>query len=64
MKTKILTQITARMTEKNIGKSELSKAIGISRISLWRHLNGKTEIPLNVLIKICEVLELEIIVKS
>ena len=52
------------MTEKNIGKTELSKAIGISRISLWRHLNSKTEIPLNVLIKICDVLELEIIVKS
>ena len=60
MKTKILTQITSRMTEKNIGKSELSKAVGIGRTTLWRYLENKKDIPLETFLKICEVLEIKL----
>ena len=51
------------MTEKNIGKAELAKAVGIGRTSLWRYLKGEKEITLGTFLKICEVLELEIIIK-
>ena len=60
MKTKILTQITDRMTESNIGKTELAKQLNISRTTLWRYLENKKDIPLETFLKICEVLELEI----
>ena len=60
MKTKILTQITDRMTERNIGKTELAKQLNISRTTLWRYLENKKDIPLETFLKICEVLELEI----
>ena len=60
MKQTILTQITDRMTERNIGKTELSKAVNIGRTSLWRYLENKKDIPLETFLKICEVLELEI----
>ena len=63
MKTKILTQITARMTERNIGKTELAKQLNISRTTLWRYLENKKDIPLETFLKICVVLELEIIIK-
>ena len=63
MKTKILTQITDRMTERNIGKTELAKQLNISRTTLWRYLENKKDIPLETFLKICEVLELEIIIK-
>lgn len=62
MKTKILTTITARMTELNIGKSKLSQSVGIGRTSLWRYLKGEKEISLETLIKICEKLDLKILV--
>ena len=60
MKIKILNQITIRMTEKNIGKTEISKTLNISRTTLWRYLENKKDIPLETFLKICEVLELEI----
>ena len=60
MKQTILTQITARMTERNIGKTELAKQLNISRTTLWRYLENKKDIPLETFLKICEVLELEI----
>ena len=63
MKTKILTQITERMTERNIGKTELAKQLNISRTTLWRYLENKKDIPLETFLKICEVLELEITIK-
>ena len=63
MKQTILTQITARMTERNIGKTELAKQLNISRTTLWRYLENKKDIPLETFLKICEVLELEIIIK-
>ena len=63
MKIKILNQITTRMTEKNIGKTEISKTLNISRTTLWRYLENKKDIPLETFLKICEVLELEIIIK-
>ena len=63
MKTKILTQITARMTERNIGKTELAKQLNISRTTLWRYLENKKDIPLETFLKICEILELEITIK-
>ena len=63
MKTKILTTVTARMTERNIGKTELAKQLNISRTTLWRYLENKKDIPLETFLKICEVLELEIISK-
>ena len=63
MKQTILTQITARMTELNIGKTELAKQLNISRTTLWRYLENKKDIPLETFLKICEVLELEIIIK-
>ena len=63
MKQTILTQITARMTERNIGKSELSKAVGVVRNTLWRNLKGENEMTLETFLKICEVLELEITIK-
>ena len=63
MKQTILTQITARMTERNIGKTELAKQLNISRVTLWRYLENKKDIPLETFLKICEVLELEIIIK-
>ena len=63
MKTKILTQITDRMTERNIGKTDLAKQLNISRTTLWRYLENKKDIPLETFLKICEVIELEIIIK-
>ena len=63
MKTKILTTITTRMTELNIGKTELAKQLNISRTTLWRYLENKKDIPLETFLKICEVLELEVIIK-
>lgn len=63
MKQTILTQITDRMTERNIGKTELAKQLNISRTTLWRYLENKKDIPLETFLKICEVLELEIIIK-
>ena len=63
MKIKILNQITARMTERNIGKTDLAKQLNISRTTLWRYLENKKDIPLETFLKICEVLELEIIIK-
>ena len=63
MKIKILNQITTRMTEKNIGKTEIAKKLNISRTTLWRYLENKKDIPLETFLKICEVLELEIIIK-
>lgn len=48
------------MTEKNIGKSELSKAVGIGRATLWRYLKNNKDIPLETFLKICEILEIEI----
>ena len=63
MKTKILTTVTDRMTERNIGKTELAKQLNISRTTLWRYLENKKDIPLETFLKICEVLELEIIIK-
>ena len=62
MKTKILTQITARMTDRNIGKTELAKQLNISRTTLWRYLENKKDIPLETFLKICEVMEIEIII--
>lgn len=63
MKQTILTQITARMTERNIGKTELAKQLNISRTTLWRYLENKKDIPLETFLKICEVMELEITIK-
>lgn len=62
MKQTILTKITNRMTELNIGKAELSQSVGIGRTSLWRYLKGEKEITLGTLIKICEKLDLKILV--
>lgn len=61
MKTKILTTITDRMTELNIGKTELAKQINISRTTLWRYLENKKDIPLETFLKICEILEIKTI---
>ena len=63
MKQTILTQITDRMTEKNIGKTELAKQLNISRTTLWRYLENKKDIPLETFLKICEVIELEVTIK-
>ena len=63
MKQTILTQITARMTERNIGKTELAKQLNISRTTLWRYLENKKDIPLETFLKICEVIELEVTIK-
>ena len=63
MKQTILTKITDRMTERNIGKTELAKQLNISRTTLWRYLENKKDIPLETFLKICEVIELEIIIK-
>ena len=63
MKQTILTKITDRMTERNIGKTELAKQLNISRTTLWRYLENKKDIPLETFLKICEVLEIEIIIK-
>ena len=63
MKQTILTQIIDRMTERNIGKTELAKQLNISRTTLWRYLENKKDIPLETFLKICEVMEIEIIIK-
>ena len=60
MKQTILTQITARMTELNIGKTELAKQLNISRTTLWRYLENKKDIPLETFLKIFEVLEIKL----
>lgn len=61
MKTKILTTITDRMTELNIGKTDLAKQINISRTTLWRYLENKKDIPLETFLKICDILEIKTI---
>ena len=60
MKQTILTQITDRMTERNISKTELAKQLNISRTTLWRYLENKKDIPLETFLKICEVLEIKL----
>lgn len=37
------TAIRVAMVEQNVKMKDLEKAIGISKVSLWRKLNGKTE---------------------
>lgn len=61
MKTKILTTITDRMTELNIGKTELAKQINISRTTLWRYLENKKDIPLEIFLDICRILKIKTI---
>lgn len=61
MKTKILTTITDRITERNIGKTDLAKQLNISRTTLWRYLENKKDIPLETFLKICEILEIKTI---
>lgn len=63
MKQTILTKITDQMTERNIGKTDLAKQLNISRTTLWRYLENKKDIPLETFLKICEVMEIEIIIK-
>ena len=63
MKQTILTQITARMTDKKISRAELAKAVGVVRNTLWRNLKGENEMTFETFLKICEVLELEITIK-
>ena len=60
MKNKILNQITDRMTERNIGKTDIAKQLNISRTTLWRYLENKKDIPLETFLKICEVLEIKL----
>ena len=60
MKQTILTQIIDRMTERNIGKTDLAKQLNISRTTLWRYLENKKDIPLETFLKICEVLEIKL----
>ena len=64
MKTNILTQITDRMTERNIAKTDLAKQLNISRTTLWRYLENKKDIPLETFLKICEVLEIKLTVQK
>ena len=62
-KSTILTLIKIEIAIKMIDKTDLAKQLNISRTTLWRYLENKKDIPLETFLKICEVLELEIIIK-
>ena len=62
-KSTILTLIKIEIAIKMIDKTEHAKQLNISRTTLWRYLENKKDIPLETFLKICEVLELEIIIK-
>ena len=63
MKKEILNKINYEIEFNFINKTELAKQLNISRTTLWRYLENKKDIPLETFLKICEVLELEIIIK-
>lgn len=60
MKKKLLQKIKDQMAAKKIEKAELAKTLGIGRTTLWRYLENKKDTPLEILLKICEILEIEI----
>ena len=62
-KSTILTLIKIEIAIKMIDKTDLAKQLNISRTTLWRYLENKKDIPLETFLKICEVIELEIIIK-
>jgi DNA-binding Xre family transcriptional regulator len=63
MKKEILNKINYEIEFNFINKTDLAKQLNISRTTLWRYLENKKDIPLETFLKICEVLELEIIIK-
>ena len=63
MKKEILNKINYEIEFNFINKTDLAKELNISRTTLWRYLENKKDIPLETFLKICEVLELEIIIK-
>ena len=63
MKKEILNKINYEIEFNFINKTELAKQLNISRTTLWRYLENKKDIPLETFLKICEVIELEIIIK-
>ena len=62
-KSTILTLIKIEIAIKMIDKTDIAKKLNISRTTLWRYLENKKDIPLETFLKICEVMELEIIIK-
>ena len=64
MKQTILTQITTTRKEKSISQLKLAQMVGINESTLIRNLKCETEMSLDTLVKICEALEIEIIIKS
>ena len=62
-KSTILTLIKIEIAIKMIDKTDLAKQLNISRTTLWRYLENKKDIHLETFLKICEVIELEIIIK-
>ena len=63
MKEQLLQQIKDQMTAKKVEKAELAKLLGISRTTLWRYFKNEKDIPAEILFKICEILEIEILKK-
>lgn len=62
-KQQIFAIITTTRKEKGISQLKLSEMIGIDEATLIRNLKGETEMQLSTLLKICEVLELQIEIK-
>jgi DNA-binding Xre family transcriptional regulator len=63
MKKEILNKINYEIEFNFINKTDLAKQLNISRTTLWRYLENKKDIPLETFLKICEVMEIEIIIK-
>jgi DNA-binding Xre family transcriptional regulator len=63
MKKEILNKINYEIEFNFINKTDLANELNISRTTLWRYLENKKDIPLETFLKICEVMEIEIIIK-
>lgn len=53
-------KIKALMTVRNIKRSDLAKALGISYNTLTKKLNGKREFSINEILKIKEIFNMDV----
>lgn len=60
-KKKVFARFERRMRQKKINKMDLVRLTDISRTTLYRNFNGDTEMVLSTYLKICKVLDLDVV---
>lgn len=61
MKRAILNKINQCIEIDCINKTDLAKQLNVSRTTLWRYLENKKDIPLEIFLDICRILEIKTI---